>query len=84
MFLISMVGWISIVIYQSSLLENMLKHHQVELVLPVNPMTRDMRAKPEGPLMPDLNNLSDMVQKTPEEKDSSAKVHFLIVMDFIP
>ena len=79
MFLLCMVGWISVFIYNSSFLDHLIKTHQLELFLPSAPKNASThqeatKASEDRPLMAALGDLKNLsIQQ--EDQDLSKKNH---------
>lgn len=77
MFLLCMVGWISVFIYNSSFLDHLIKTHQLELFLPSAPKNVSQDAtKTDRPLMAALGDLKNLsIQQDDPNQDMSKKNH---------
>ena len=77
MFLLCMIGWISIFIYNSSFLKTLQNYHQLELFLPSTKNLTSFASKEgqpkEGPLMAALGDLKNLSFQEIEDQDGELK-----------
>ena len=84
MFLISMVGWISIFIYNSGLLDTLIRNHQLELFLPSAVNVSKAEKNSDGPFMTALSDLKNLSDSSSDEKKSSSCLKKLLPLETWP